>query len=346
MLVLGIETSCDETAASLCEVDVTDPWRVEALSSVVASQIEEHSAYGGVVPEIAARAHVEAIAPAVAQALEVTERTPALVAVTAGPGLAGSLIVGMAAAKALAWAWSVPLVAVNHVEAHAYAPLLEGTLPAHPFMALVVSGGHTLLAEVRGPDEMVLIGQTLDDALGEAYDKVAKFLGLPYPGGPVIDKLSKGADAAAIRFPRAMMGSGDFNFSLSGLKTAVIRHVDKVNSEGGELPPVADIVASFQAAALEPVVRKTVAAAEEWGLTDVVVGGGVACNSELRERLARACDKAGLRLVLSQPGLCTDNGAMVAALGAIRHAAGHRSGLDADVHPNLRFGSPMPGDRF
>jgi len=213
-------------------------------------------------------------------------------------------------------------------------------------MALVVSGGHTLLAEVRGPDEMVLIGQTLDDALGEAYDKVAKFLGLPYPGGPVIDKLSKGADAAAIRFPRAMMGSGDFNFSLSGLKTAVIRHVDKVNSEGGELPPVADIVASFQAAALEPVVRKTVAAAEEWGLTDVVVGGGVACNSELRERLARACDKAGLRLVLSQPGLCTDNGAMVAALGAIRHAAGHRSGLDADVHPNLRFGSPMPGDRF
>jgi len=345
VLVLGIETSCDETAASLCEADVTDPWRVEVLSSVVASQIEEHSAYGGVVPEIAARAHVEAIAPVVAQALQRTDRKPALVAVTAGPGLAGSLIVGMSAAKALAWAWSVPLVAVNHVEAHAYAPLLEGSLPAHPFLALVVSGGHTLLAEVRGPDDMLLIGQTLDDALGEAYDKVAKFLGLPYPGGPVIDRLSADANAAAIRFPRAMMHSGDFNFSLSGLKTAVIRHVNKVTCEGGELPPVADIVASFQAAALEPVVKKTVAAAQEWGLSDVVAGGGVACNSELRERLARACDEAGLRLVLTSGALCTDNGAMVAALGAIRHAAGHGSGLDADVHPNLRLGSPMPGER-
>ena len=346
MLVLGIETSCDETSASLCEADAADPWRVSIVSNVVASQIDEHAAFGGVVPEIAARAHVEAIAPVVAEALQRTDSPPALVAVTAGPGLAGSLIVGMSAAKALAWAWNVPLVAVNHIEAHAYAPVLEGSLPAHPFLALVVSGGHTLLAEVRGPDDMEIVGQTLDDALGEAYDKVAKFLGLPYPGGPVIDSMSVDANARAIAFPRAMMHSGDYNSSLSGLKTAVIRHVNKVKAEGGELPPVADIVASFQAAALEPIVKKTIAAARDRGLSDVVAGGGVACNSSLRARLSRECDRAGIGLVLASGILCTDNAAMVAALGAIRHAAGHGSGLDADIHPNLRLGSPMPADHF
>jgi len=346
MLVLGIETSCDETAASLCRTDTDTPWKVAALSSVVASQIEEHKSYGGVVPEIAARAHVEAIAPVIAEALTATPERPGLIAVTAGPGLAGSLIVGMSAAKALAWAWDVPLTAVNHIEAHAYAPVLEGTMPSHPFLALVVSGGHTLLAEVRSPDDMEILGQTLDDALGEAYDKVAKFLGLSYPGGPVIDSLAREGDAGAIRFPRAMMRSGDFNFSLSGLKTAVIRHVADVEARGADLPPVADIVASFQAAALEPIVAKSIAAALDRGLSDLVAGGGVACNTALRASLRRACDEAGVRLVLAPGSLCTDNAAMVAALGAIRHAAGHTSGLDADIHPNLRLGSPMPGDRL
>ena len=188
---------------------------------------------------------------------------------------------------------------------------------------------------------MELVGRTLDDALGEAYDKVAKFLGLPYPGGPVIDRMSVEGNAKAIAFPRAMMRSGDYNFSLSGLKTAVIRHVDKVRREGGQLPPVEDIVASFQAAALEPVVKKTIAAAQDRGLSSVVAGGGVACNSVLRAMLSSACDEAGIELVLARGALCTDNAAMVAALGAIRHAAGHSSGLDADIDPNLRLGAPL-----
>lgn len=335
MLVLGIETSCDESAASL----VADGERI--VSSVVASQVDLHRAYGGVVPEIAARAHVEAIAPVLAEALK-QGGIPDLVAFTAGPGLVGSLVVGVSAAKALAWSWGVPMVAVNHVEAHVFAPMLEGNLPRYPFLALVVSGGHTLLAEVGGPQEFEVIGQTLDDAVGEAYDKVAKFLGLSYPGGPVIDRLARKGNAGAVRFPRAMMHSGDYNFSLSGLKTAVIRYMAKLDSEGEAPPPVADIAASFQVAALEPLVRKTVAAALDRGLCDVVVGGGVACNSLLREWLASECDAEGLRLVCTSPALCTDNGAMVAAAGFLKYGAGNSSELDTDVYPNLRLGQPIP----
>jgi len=337
MLVLGIETSCDESAASLVADGTT------TLSSVVASQIDLHSAYGGVVPEIAARAHVKAIAPVISEALAVSDERPGVVAVTAGPGLVGSLIVGVSAAKALAWSWGVPLVAVNHLEAHVYAPVLEGLLPEHPFLALVVSGGHTLLAEVRGPDDIEIIGQTLDDAVGEAYDKVAKFLGLGYPGGPVIDSLSRQGNPRAVAFPRAMLASGDYNFSLSGLKTAVIRYVAKLEAEGAEPPPASDIAASFQAAALDVLVKKTVAAALDRGLSNVVAGGGVACNTALRDQLARECDRKGITLAYTSPALCTDNAAMVAAIGTVKYEAGHTSGLDADVYPNLRLGEPMPG---
>lgn len=335
MLVLGVETSCDESSAAL----VADGGRL--VSNVVASQVDLHREYGGIVPEIAARAHVEAIVPVVRKALSASGERPELVAVTAGPGLVGSLVVGVSVAKGLAWSWGVPLVAVNHVEAHAFAPALDGTLPEGPFLALVVSGGHTLLAEVRGAGDMQILGQTLDDALGEAYDKVAKFLGLGYPGGPVIDRLSGVGDARAVDFPRAMMGSGDLNFSLSGLKTAVIRHVMKV---GVDATPAQDVAASFQEAALEVVVKKTVTAAIERGLRDVVLGGGVACNSRLRLLLGEACAEEGLILVYPSGDLCTDNAAMVAALGHRLFAAGYHSSLEQDVFPNLRFGDPIPGN--
>jgi len=337
VIILGVETSCDESSAAL----VRDG--VEMLSNVVASQVDLHARYGGVVPELAARAHVEAIAPVISEALLPLDGRPDAVAVTAGPGLVGSLIVGVSAAKALAWAWGVPLVAVNHVEAHAFAPLLEGEELEYPFLALLVSGGHTLLAKVESFDIIEVIGQTQDDAVGEAYDKVSKFLGLGYPGGPVIDRLARNGNAKAVRFPRAMMGSRDYNFSLSGLKTAVIRHVEKEAREGRrESDP--DLVASFQAAALEVIVSKTVKAALDLRLSGVVAGGGVACNSELRARLEEACEENGLALTMAEPGLCTDNAAMVAALGYLRYKGGYRSGLDLDVYPNLFPGAPVPGE--
>jgi N6-L-threonylcarbamoyladenine synthase len=243
-------------------------------------------------------------------------------------------------AKGLAWSWDIPVVGVNHVEAHAYAAALEGKLPEYPFLALVVSGGHTVLAELRGVQEAEILGQTVDDALGEAYDKVSKHLRLGYPGGPVIDRLARGGNARAVEFPRPMANSGDLNFSYSGLKTAVIRYTMKA---GAGAPPVADLVASFQAAAMDVVVKKTVSAALERGLPEVVMGGGVACNSELRSRLHEACRAEGLRLYCPPPELCTDNAAMVAALGYRLYQAGYRSDLEQDVHPNLRLGDPIPG---
>ncbi len=334
MLVLGIETSCDESSAAL----VRDGG--EMLSNVVASQVDLHREYGGIVPEIAARAHVEAIVPVLKEALSASDERPQLVAVTAGPGLVGSLVVGVIVAKGLAWSWDIPVVAVNHVEAHAYAAALEGMLPDYPFLALVVSGGHTLLAEVRDVDDMEILGQTMDDALGEAYDKVSKYLELGYPGGPVIDRMARDGNANAVEFPRPMVGSGDFNFSYSGLKTAVIRYIMKAETE---VPPMPDVVASFQAAALEVVVRKTLSAAIERGLEDVLLGGGVACNTELRSRLRAVCEAEGLRLYCPPGDLCTDNAAMVAALGYRLYTAGYRSGMEQDVYPNLRLGDPIPG---
>ncbi|MCG2796157.1 MAG: tRNA (adenosine(37)-N6)-threonylcarbamoyltransferase complex transferase subunit TsaD [Actinomycetia bacterium] len=330
MLVLGIETSCDESAAALVEGGS------KMLSNVVASQVDIHREYGGVVPEIAARAHVDEIVPVLGEALAGDAR-PDLVAVTVGPGLVGSLLVGVSVAKGLSWSWGIPMVAVNHVEAHAYAPVLEGRMPRYPFLALVVSGGHTLLAEINGVDDIEILGQTLDDALGEAYDKVARHLGLGYPGGPVIDEMSLEGDPSACEFPRPMMGSGDYNFSLSGLKTAVIRFTAAARGRGDD-PPAEDVAASFQAAALEVVVHKTVRAARDRGLQDVVMGGGVACNRALRLMLGEACEEEGLELVYPSPGLCTDNAAMIAALGYLRYQAGHRAGLETDVYPNLRMG--------
>jgi len=341
VLVLGIETSCDESSAAL----VRDGR--EIVSNVVASQVDLHAAYGGGVPEVAARAHVESIAPVVEEAMAQCfspgyPRVPDAVAVTVGPGLVGSLVVGTSAAKALAWSWGVPLVAVNHLEAHAVAHVLGGSALEFPFLALVVSGGHTLLAEVKAIDEMLIVGQTMDDALGEAYDKVAKYLGLGYPGGPVIDALARDGDPGAVAFPRAMLRSGDYNFSLSGLKTAVIRFLQR-EEERGTRTSEADIAASFQAAALEVIVAKTVDAADELGLDLVVAGGGVACNSALRDMLSRACEESSLELLVPSPSLCTDNAAMVAAMGFYSYSLGMRAGLDMDVYPDLDIGTGIPG---
>ena len=344
MMVLGIETSCDETSAALV-VDGRHP-----LSNVVSSQVELHRPHGGVVPEIAARAHLENLVPVVVEAL--SGHRPDLIAVTVGPGLVGSLVVGVSAAKAMAWAWEVPLVGVNHLHAHIFAPVLEGALPDFPFLALVVSGGHTLLAEVRSVIDMELLGETRDDALGEAYDKVSVFLGLGYPGGPAIDEIAGKGDRRLISLPRPMISSGDFNFSLSGLKTAVIREVTGSKRVSGKKVPgprtgldVRDVAASFQAAALEVVVRKTVRAALDRGLSRVVIGGGVACNRALRRDLRSECERLGLSPVFPSPSLCTDNAAMVAALGYYRYLAGHRAGLGIDVYPNLGFSENMPDGR-
>jgi N6-L-threonylcarbamoyladenine synthase len=334
MLVLGIETSCDESSAAL----VRDGG--EIVSNVVASSVDLHREYGGIVPEIAARAHVEAVVPVLNEALRAGGERPGAVAVTVGPGLVGSLVVGVTVAKGLAWSWGIPVVGVNHVEAHAYAAALEDKLPDYPFLALVVSGGHTILAEMRGVDDVEILGQTVDDALGEAYDKVSKYLKLGYPGGPVIDGMARGANPRAVEFPRPMAGSGDLNFSYSGLKTAVIRYTMKA---GAGAPPVADVAASFQAAALEVLVKKTLNAALERGLADVVMGGGVACNTELRSRLRAACDTEGLRLYTPPGELCTDNAAVIAALGYRLFKAGYRSGMEQDVYPNLHPGDPIPG---
>ncbi|MDD5447838.1 MAG: tRNA (adenosine(37)-N6)-threonylcarbamoyltransferase complex transferase subunit TsaD [Actinomycetota bacterium] len=336
MIVLGIETSCDETSVSLVEGGCN------VISNVVASQIDLHRHYGGVVPEIASRAHLEAMIPVLREATsEFGGEKPDAIAVTVGPGLVGSLAVGVSFAKGLSWSWKLPMVGVNHVEAHTYAPMLEGKLPPFPFLALVVSGGHTLLALIPSVGRMEIVGETQDDALGEAFDKVSIYLGTGYPGGPVIDALSREGNPAKVRFPRPMKGSGNYNFSFSGLKTAVIRYVEKASSRD-ELPGNADIAASFQEAALEVVVEKTVHAAAELGIGHVVAAGGVACNKRLRDWLEERCGGEGIEVIFPSPQYCTDNAAMVAGLGFLLLEKGITTGLGVDVFPGLKPGEPVP----
>src|SRR5690348_296129 len=317
-LVLGIETSCDETGAGLVRGH-------ELLADAIASSVAEHARFGGVVPEVASRAHLEAMVPAVDRALAtagVRLGQVDAIAVTAGPGLAGALQVGVSAAKAYALALGKPLYAVNHLAAHIAVDQLEhGPLPA-PCVALLVSGGHSsllLVPDVTG--EVRSLGSTIDDAAGEAYDKVARVLGMPFPGGPPIDRAAKEGSPDAIRFPRAKLHDGTFDFSFAGLKTAVARWVE-ARQDAGEPVPVADVAASFQEAVADVLTRKAVAACREHGVTDLVIGGGVAANSRLRALAAERCAAAGIRVRVPRPGLCTDNGAMVAALGASVVAAG------------------------
>jgi len=325
-LVLGIETSCDETAAALVMGGH------DVVSSVVSSQVDLHARYGGVVPEIASRAHLDTLNPVVAQAVieaGVPEERIDAVACTTGPGLIGALLVGVAAAKSFALAWEVPFVAVNHHEAHLYAAFLEDPTLEFPLVVLLVSGGHTMLVEMRGHGDYQLLGRTIDDAAGEAFDKVARFLGLGYPGGPAVEREAVAGDPTSIAFPRAMMDDG-LDLSFSGLKTAVVNHVRKHPDVSSE-----DVAASFQAAVVDVLVAKARRAARQVGAKGLVLGGGVAANSSLREQFLDACVADGIRGFLPSRAMCTDNAAMIAAAGWYRLRADGPSGLDTGASPNL-----------
>lgn len=351
-LILAIESSCDETG-----IAVIDGGR-RILSNVVASQTALHAATGGIVPEVAARAHLRWIVPVLERALADAEASVDdvdAVAVTRGPGLAGSLLVGINFAKTLAWVHDKPLVGVNHLEGHLYAAWLADPAPElpeepiFPLVALIVSGGHTFLVEMTDHLTYRLLGQTVDDAAGEAFDKVGRLLGLPYPGGPAISRAAEAAQARDTAFPRAWLGDS-YDFSFSGLKTAARRTIDEARADEGlptgkaaEAEPearlsdgaVAELAWGFQDAVVDVLVTKTVRAAEETGARSIVLGGGVAANAALRLRLAGEAEARGLPLVVPRPALCTDNGAMIGAAGARRFAAGERATLALDASPSL-----------
>ncbi len=333
LLVLAVETSCDETAAAIMRGGH------ELLSSVIASQVDFHSRFGGVVPEIASRKHTEAIVAVVDEALAeagVGFDDLDAVAVTHGPGLVGALVVGLAYAKGVAVATGLPLVGVNHLEGHIFANVLADPEVTPPLVALVVSGGHTSLVHMPAWGEYHTLGETLDDATGEAFDKVAKVLGLGYPGGPILSKLAETGDPNAIHFPRAMMRSGDYAFSLSGLKTAVINHI-RHEREANRDVDVPDLAASFQQAIIDVQVAKALRAVDECGVRTFCLAGGVAANAALREALKDALEPKGIRVSVPPLTLCTDNAAMIAAAAHYRLLRGDLLGLDADAMPGLRL---------
>jgi N6-L-threonylcarbamoyladenine synthase len=335
VITLGIETSCDETAVAVVEDGFT------IRSNLIAAQVHLHERFGGVVPEVAARAHVEALNPLMAEALE----TAGLgfgdidgVAVTVGPGLVGALLVGMAAGKAVSLATGAALIGVNHLEGHIWANFLTHGPPQPPFIALVVSGGHSMIVHMPEALHHEVLGQTLDDAAGEAFDKVARLIGLGFPGGPALDRLARDGNPDAIRFPRSMERSGDFDFSMSGLKTSVLRYVKAEHAAGRDID-LPDLAASFQEAIVDVQVQKTLEAAATLDVGTVLLGGGVAANTRLRERMEREGSAAGLRVLFPPLELCTDNAAMIACAGAARLARGERTSLDIGADPNLGLAS-------
>lgn len=338
-IIMGIESSCDETGVGL--VRLHDNGAVELLADEVASSVEQHARFGGVVPEVASRAHLEAMVPMTRRAFETAGLKMSdvdAIAVTAGPGLAGALLVGVSAAKAYSAALGIPLYGVNHLAGHIAVDTLEhGPLPT-PCLALLVSGGHTQLLRVDDiASKITELGSTVDDAAGEAYDKVARLLGLPYPGGPPMDKAAKNGNPKAIAFPRGMTGPRDakYDFSFSGLKTSVARWVEGVERRGEEVP-VEDVAASFQEAVADVLTAKAVKAAKEFDIDTLVISGGVAANSRLSSLARERCEQAGITLRVPKPKLCTDNGAMIAALGAHVVAAGRpQSSLELSANPAL-----------
>jgi len=333
-IMLAIETSCDETSVAVVRSESAP--HLEVLSNVVSSQVETHAAFGGVVPEVASRAHLDMLEPVIAEALAEAEVGPDgidAVAATYGPGLIGALLVGVSAAKALALAWDVPYVGVNHMEGHLFAAFLERPDLELPLVVGLVSGGHTMIVRVDAPGSYQILGSTVDDAAGEAFDKVARYLGLGYPGGPIIDRLSAEGDRRAIRFPRAMLDDG-LDFSFSGMKTAVINYVRR-NPDAAN----ADLAASFQEAVVDVLVTKIVRAATTTGARSAALGGGVAANSRLRERFAAACEEAGIECLVPDRAFCTDNAAMIAAAAHWRLANDGPTSLDGGANPSLRLSS-------
>ncbi|MBK1881084.1 tRNA (adenosine(37)-N6)-threonylcarbamoyltransferase complex transferase subunit TsaD [Luteolibacter pohnpeiensis] len=329
-LILAIESSCDETAVAVLRGAKGEP--TEVLASVISSQIELHREHGGVVPELASRNHSLHLRPLVEQALaeaEIAIGEVDALAATTGPGLASSLLIGSTAAKAMACALGKPFIGVNHLEGHLLSPfLLETEVPPH--LGLIVSGGHTLLIDVKAAGEYQKLGSTRDDAAGEAFDKVGKMLGLPYPGGPEIEKVAKEGSSAAFDFPRSMLHDPHLDFSFSGLKTAVLYTLQKEQN-----PVVADLAASFQLAVIETLVGKTMKAARRSRAKIIALSGGVSMNRALRAAFQEACDRAGIRLAVAPPDLCTDNAAMIGFAGLLRFLDGASSRLDADISPNL-----------
>lgn len=332
--ILAIESSCDETAAAVVKNGR------EVLSNVISSQIALHTLYGGVVPEIASRKHIEKINQVIEEALseagmELNQMDA--IGVTYGPGLVGALLVGVAEAKAISYATGIPLVGVHHIEGHVSANYIEHPELEPPFLCLIVSGGHTHLVIVKEYGEYEIIGRTHDDAAGEAYDKVARAIGLGYPGGPKVDKLSKEGNPSAIAFPRAQVEGCPYDFSFSGLKSAVLNYLHHAEQLGEEINR-ADVAASFQAAVVDVLVDKTLQAAKEYGIDKVALAGGVASNSALRAGMEAACKKAGKKLYFPSPIFCTDNAAMIGAAAYYEYKKGVRHGLDLNAVPNLKIG--------
>lgn len=334
VFILAVESSCDETS-----VAVVKNGR-EVLSNIISSQIATHKEYGGVVPEIASRKHIEAIDWVIDEAIKtakVSFEDITAVAVTYGPGLVGALLVGLSEAKALAFALKKPLIPVHHIEGHIAANYIQNPEWKPPFVCEIISGGHTHLVHIKDYDDFEILGRTRDDAAGEAFDKVARVLGLPYPGGPEIDKLAKEGDCTAIKFPRVKLEEDSYDFSFSGLKSAVLNYINKANMMGEEYKRE-DVAASFQQAVVDVLVEKAMRACKELKLNKLALAGGVSANSHLREAMAKACAENGIELCVPKPILCTDNGAMIGSAGYYEYKKGNIAGLELNAYPNLKLG--------
>lgn len=334
MIVLGIETSCDETSAAVVKNGR------QILSNVISTQVSFHQKYGGVVPEIASRKHVELIMPVIHQAMEeagIDENCIDAVGVTYGPGLVGALLVGLSAAKALAFAWNRPLIGVHHIEGHIAANYLEYAELEPPFVCLVASGGHSHIVYVENYDRFEIMGQTRDDAAGEAFDKIARAIGLGYPGGPLIDQAARSGNSKAIDFPRVYFGGGSLDFSFSGLKTAVLNYLNGMEQKG-QAYSVEDVSASFQQAVVDVLVKNTVSAAMARNVKKIALAGGVAANSALRSQMKSAAESKGLMMYYPKPVLCTDNAAMIACAAYYEFLAGRTSDLYLNAVPGLKLG--------